>query len=320
MFFTVSRHTCSVCTAALTGIVLLFSSTWAADDMVSPDSGMILRGGEQGTVFKSLTVEGEDQIRIEFSRPSLDLELDPKLAPGLEWESTHELLDHYGLDLVSPLLKKSAYERCPYLPRPWLNQFASGDIVHFRPAVEGVDRWELTVANSQGHSVAIFKGKGKPPKEIGWDGRSLDGALVPPGLTYSYVLEAFDRAGNKRNFVGEGFELPSYRRETPDGFALLLSGRELSRSASLSHNDSEALPAPILLEAASWINLFSRPDHLIRVEVTARTYDQANALSQKVVDTLKPLLLGDPIRIQDYTNVQPDAPDQGTVSITVSRS
>jgi hypothetical protein len=319
MSFTVSRLTFSVCTAALTGIALLFSSAWAADEMVSPDSGMILRGGEEGTVFKSLLVEGEDQIRIEFSRPSLDLELDPKLAPGLEWESTRELLDHYGLDLISPLLKKSAYERCPYLPRPWLNQFASGDIVHFRPAVEGVDRWELTVANSQGQNVAIFKGKGKPPREIGWDGRSLDGVPAPPGLTYSYVLEAFDRAGNKRNFVGEGFELPSYRLETPDGFALLLSGREISRSTSPGQGSVEALPAPILLEAASWINLFSRPDHLIHVEVTARTYDQANALAQKVMQTLKPLMLGDPLRIQDYTNVQPDAPDQGTVSITVSR-
>lgn len=319
MSFTVSRLTFFVCTAVLMGIVLLCSSAWSADEMASPDSSMILRGGEEGTVFKSLLVEGEDQIRIEFSRPSLDLELDPKLAPGLEWESTRELLDHYGLDLISPLLKKSAFEHSPYLPRPWLNQFASGDIVHFRPAVEGVDRWELTVANSQGQSVAIFKGKGKPPREIGWDGRSLDGVPVPPGLTYSYVLEAFDRAGNKRNFVGEGFELPPYRLEIPDGFVLVFSGRELSRSTSLSQDGGEAPPAPILLEAASWINLFSRPDHLIRVEVTARTYDQANALSQKVVNTLKPLLLGDPLRIQDYTNVQPDAPDQGTVSITVSR-
>lgn len=319
MSFTVSRLTFSVCTAALTGIVLLCSSAWAVDEMVSPDSGMILRGGEEGTVFKSLTVEGEDQIRIEFSRPSLDLELDPKLAPGLEWESTRELLDHHGLDFISPLLKKSAYERCPYLPRPWLNQFASRDIVHFRPAVEGVDRWELTVANSQGQSVAIFKGKDKPPREIGWDGRSLDGSPVSPGLTYSYVLEAFDRAGNKRNFVGEGFELPSYRLETPDGFVLLLSGRELSRSTSLSQDGGKTPPAPILLEAASWINLSSRSDHLIRVEVTARTFDQANALAQKVMQTLKSLVLGDPLRIQDYTNVQPDAPDQGTVSITVSR-
>ena len=36
-------------------------------------------------------------------------------------------------------------------------------------------------------------------------------ALVTPGLTYSYVFEAFDRAGNKRNIVGPGFTVPAYR-------------------------------------------------------------------------------------------------------------
>ena len=53
-----------------------------------------------------------------------------------------------------------------------------------------------------------------PPEEITWDGRSSRGEPVTPGLTYSYVFEAFDRAGNKRNFVGEGFRLTAYRLAT----------------------------------------------------------------------------------------------------------
>ncbi len=300
------------------GIALLFLSAGASEETSHPDSTMVLRGGEEGTVFRSLTVQGEDRIRIEFNRPALELDLDPQQAPGLDMQGTQEVLHRDLLDLVTPLLNQSAYQRCPYLPRPWLERFASGEIVHFHPALEDVERWQLTIANSQGQTVADFKGEGDPPKEIGWNGLSLDGAPVPPGLTYSYVLEAFDDAGNKRNFVGEGFDLPPYRQQTADGFVMLFSGRELASSASHDQRGIKAPPSPILLECASWMNQKSRPDHLIRVRLTARTFDQANALAQNVVETLRPLLLGDPLRIQYITEVQSDAPSHGTVAIEAS--
>jgi len=57
---------------------------------------MKLKGGEEGTIFKSLRVEGEDRVRIEFERPPLDLELDPKNAPGLDWESFVAVLNRGG--------------------------------------------------------------------------------------------------------------------------------------------------------------------------------------------------------------------------------
>jgi hypothetical protein len=300
------------------GMALLLAYAWASEEKTPLDSTMVLRGGEEGTVFRSLTVEGEDRIRIEFNRPTLELDLDPHQAPGLEWESTQEVLNRDLLDLISPLLNQSAYQRSPYLPRPWLDRFASGEIVHFHPALEGVEHWQLTIANSQGQTVASFQGDGNPPKKIGWDGLSLDGVPMPPGLTYSYVLEAFDRAGNKRNFVGEGFDLPPYRQKMPDGFIMLFSGCELSTSALPNQRGIKAPPSPILLECASWINQVSRPDHLIHVGVMARTFDQAKALAQDVVHKLKPLLLGDPIRIQYLTDVQPDAPSHGVVTIEVS--
>jgi len=313
------HRTLNVLTSVFVGMALLLYSAWASSETTTPhDSTMVLRGGEEGTVFRSLTVEGEDRIRIEFNRPALELDLDPLQAPGLEQEGTQEVLDRNLIHLISPLLEQSAYQRSPYLPRPWLDRFGSGEIVHFRPALEDVDRWQLTIANSQGHTVASFQGDGNPPKKIGWNGLSLDGVPMPPGLTYSYVLEAFDRAGNKRNFVGEGFDLPPYRQKTPDGFIMLFSGRELSTLVFPDQRDLQTPPSPILLECASWMNQVSRPDHLIRVRVTARTFDQANALGQEVAEKLKPLLLGDPLRIQYLTEVQSDAPSHGTLAIEVS--
>lgn len=46
----------------------------------------------------------------------------------------------------------------------------------------------------------------------------VTGGLAWPGVTYSYVFEAYDRAGNKRRMVGEGFTIrarPPHRSPRP---------------------------------------------------------------------------------------------------------
>jgi hypothetical protein len=282
------------------------------------DSSMVLKGSEEGTVFKSLTIEGEDRVRIEFERPSLSIDLDPLTAPGLDWESTNAVLGRCDIDFLSPLVALSAVERSPYLARPWLESFATGDIVRFRPALTDVERWRLTIADSRSRTIAEFEGKGSPPKELGWNGRATDGNPMPPGLTYSYVVEAYDRAGNKRNFVGKGFEIPSYELDTAKELVLLFSGQGLSEAPSSRRSD-EALPPPLLLDAASRINQAGRPDGVIRVAVTARSYKEADALAKRIGASIEPLVLGDPSRIQYAADVQPDAPAGGTVAIRVAR-
>src|SRR2546426_8979786 len=202
--------------------------TRAAASPASSDSSMTLRAGQAGTEFRSMTVEGEDRVHIDFGRPELILDLDPEDVRGLTCGTAVDVLDRTVPDLVSPLIALSAEVRSPYVARPWLQQFATGAVARFRPAVKGVVQWKLLVANSRGETVATFDGKGDPPKEITWDGRTKTGAPVTPGLTYSYVFEARDRAGNKRNFVGQGFTVSAYRVDTPAGPVLVMSGRDLS--------------------------------------------------------------------------------------------
>ena len=283
-----------------------------------PDSSMSLKGGEEGTALKSLTIEGEDRVRIEFERPPLVLDLDPSQAPGLDWDSTWEILGRTDIDFLAPLIAKSAYVPSPYMPRPWLDKFQIGDVVRFRPALKEVDRWRLEIVNSRSETVAFFEGKGNPPDEIGWNGRTPDGNPAPPGLTYSYVLEAYDRAGNKRNFVGKGFELPPYRLETEEGLVLVCSGGDIAAAVKQRHAKKSA-PTVMILEAASRINQVRKQDHLIRIEATARSYDEAANLARVVAESLTPLLVGDPGQIQQITEVEPDAPAQGTITIVVSR-
>lgn len=281
------------------------------------DKDMKLEGGQEGTIFKSLRIEGEDRIRIEFERPTLNINLDFKDAPGLEWEGIHTALERDGFDLMSPYIDRTAQTRPPRFARPWLQGFSTGPVARFRPNLEGVDRWKLVVANSRGETVTSFEGKGKPPKEIPWDGRTAKGEPAPPGFTYSYVLEATDKAGNMRNFVGDGFELPSYRVKTEHGFAMLFAGTELATTRTPQPGGTAPAPA-VVLEAATWINQNSSwPVH---IEVTARTYDQAQAIAGDIEKSLGPLLLGDPMRVKSTANVFGDAPDAGTIAISVSLS
>jgi hypothetical protein len=285
-------------------------------DAAAPDT-MMLKGGQEGTTFKSLRIEGEDRVRIEFDRPPLSLDMDPRGAPGLEWEGIHSALDRHGVDLVSPYLSRSATKRPPLYARPWLERFATGGVARFRPNLEGVKRWKLAIANSRGQTVASFEGEGKPPKEITWNGLSNDGTPAPPGLVYSYVLEAYDRAGNKRNFVGEGFELPSYRLATKQGLMMLFAGDELDGSTR-TMDRTPSPPPVVLLEAASWINQRGQSNEVVRIEVTARTYDQAKQMVNEVAGQMTPLLLGDPARVQPVTNVDAHAPARGNVAIIVA--
>lgn len=80
----------------------------------------------------------------------------------------------------------------------------------FRPKVTGVEQWGLEVADSRGRTVAWFQGSGNPPLEITWDGTTIDGRRARSDLTYWCVLNATDKAGNRRSFIGDSFRIAPY--------------------------------------------------------------------------------------------------------------
>jgi hypothetical protein len=273
------------------------------------DSGLTLQGGTSGTDFRTLTVEGEDRVHIDFDRPPIAMTLDPSKVPGLELGSAQDVLDRTMPDLGTPFLDRSRAERSPYLARPWLHAFASGAVARFQPDVKDVERWKLLVANSRGETVTTFEGRGEPPGQIAWDGRAKGGAPVVPGLTYSYAFEAYDKAGNKRNFVGQGFTVSAYRIDAPAGPTLLFSAKDLTDVRS----------APIVLEAADAWNQVNHLREPIRILATARTRDEANGLASRVAAVFTANALGDPARVQPVAAVRADAPEGGVVSIAPAR-
>jgi len=154
-----------------------------ASSSAAPDSGMTLRGGQDRTDFRTMTVEGEDRVHLEVERPQLTLDLDPEKVGGLESGTAGDVLNRVAPDLMTAYLESSSHGQSPYLAHPWLRLFATGSVARFQPNVKDVDRWKLMVADSKGQTVTTFQGKGDPPKEIAWDGRSQGGALCPPSST-----------------------------------------------------------------------------------------------------------------------------------------
>lgn len=298
----------TITTATAMAALILFSSVPAARSAVAADStsGRTLKGGESGTVLESITVEGEDRVRVEFARPALHIDIDPETAPGLEWDSVWSVLDRSHLGLVAPLVASSAFERTARTARPWLDAFREGSVARFHPRLEGVARWTLAIADSRGREVTAFSGKNKPPEEIVWDGLDADGHPVAPGLTYSYSVQASDEAGNTRNFVGDGFEVPPYTLTTGSETVLMFSVETLYEDGTL-------------LETASRINQLDDTGLPVIVEVTAPSFSRASAIADEVTEALRPMLLGDPARVTATTSVEQLESDHASIAIRVGR-
>lgn len=288
------------------------------------EGDMTLKAGQDRTDFRSMTIEGEDRVQVEVERPDLALELDADKVAGLESGGAADVMNRVAPDLTTTYLGTSSQLPSPYVGRPWLRQFVSGPVARFQPDVKGVERWKLVVLDSKGEVVRTYEGKGDAPKEISWDGRTQGGTLVTPGLTYSYYFEAFDKAGNKRNFVGEGFKVSAYRVDSAAGPVLVFSGQSVIQAQKNgrafgmgSANGSRAVP-PVILEAVSWINQASNVSQPIQVTVSARSYEQANFLAKQVATTMGELALGDPSRVRTSAEVAPDAADGGVVRVSLA--
>ena len=273
----------------------------------TPDSTMRIKAGESGKNFNSITVEGEDRVRVNFDRPELKLDVDPSKAPGLDWESVWAALGADEFNFVDPVLSRSVYERSPYAPRPWLDSMHQGAIATFRPDVKGVEKWGLEVADSRGKTVARFQGNGTPPKEITWDGTTIDGGAARSDLTYSYVLNATDKAGNKRSFVGDSFQIPPHVQQNKDGVAMSFSVPVESAT--------DRVPDAVVLEAATRLNQNVAPNVPVKVEVTAPTFNLAKSIADEVVATLQPHLYGEPSRVAVVTNVDAGGAELASVTI-----
>src|SRR6185436_5324679 len=113
------------CSFLIAVVALAAAPSFGVAAETKADSAMTLRAGQSGTEFRSMTVEGEDRVHVDFGRPELNLDLDPEEVPGLTRGTALDVLDRTVPDLASPLSAMSSQERSPYVARPWLREFAT---------------------------------------------------------------------------------------------------------------------------------------------------------------------------------------------------
>jgi outer membrane protein OmpA-like peptidoglycan-associated protein/flagellar hook assembly protein FlgD len=73
------------------------------------------------------------------------------------------------------------------------------DILNIRPfyhETSKIKKWKITITGPDQKIFKLFKGIGKIPEEIKWDGKSIKGELVESAENYYMILEASDIAGN----------------------------------------------------------------------------------------------------------------------------
>lgn len=74
------------------------------------------------------------------------------------------------------------------------------DVLRIEMSVEGtrpVEHWTLSIMDPRGEEFRVFRGTGRPPASMIWDGTSDDGELVQSAMDYPVRLSAIDDQGNE---------------------------------------------------------------------------------------------------------------------------
>ena len=276
--------------------------------------------GEDGAALPEMVVEARNQVRQDIEKSAFTLELDAAAV-----DSFTSPMDAYALTVspvsgLQPHLNNLEPLRSDQPPHFWLPEIPVTPVASFyveRPEGHDTDRWELAITDFRGSPCRTYRGKGDPPQNVQWDGRTDHGDMLRVGYPYSYVFTTMDQGTNTYNYAGESFRLPGldYRR---DGHRVLeLAGGELfPRGQSTLTDGGEGW----LLRVADEIR--RHPYSPVRVVVTAETTDLAEARAELVAVHLATSMILPPEQIETEARQRPDlrAEMDGTVAVTIEHA
>jgi hypothetical protein len=239
-------------------------------------------GAPKPSDLKEINIMGESRIQMRGDKPN-DV---PKLNPQEPLESylTEKInLASPGDRLVTnpPILlpPKTASD---IVLSPLSRHLWSPPVLYLsvKNSMKGtVDHWHLTVTDDHGQIFRTYKGKGRLPDHLEWDGLGDDGTPLRVGHSYSCALSVLDSYGVPSYLARNTVRLGSYvddRRskvtvilDTP---SLFVPGPNLSQGGTLR-----------LQEARDWLRKHYRS---IRVDVYGTDQD----LSQRQADVIRKFL------------------------------
>ncbi len=159
-----------------------------------------------------MVVEAENQVLQDIHKSSFDFPLSAAVI-----DTFYVALDDRVLS-VSPVQGLVPFQNNPVdlvseqVPHYWYRDPATDPVVTFYPEdPEGhkARSWALTVTDYRGSTFRTFGKKGKPPRDVEWDGRGDQDDMMQAGYPYSYVFSVTDKGTNTYNYAGTSFRIPA---------------------------------------------------------------------------------------------------------------
>lgn len=276
----------------------------------SPDSGL-----------PEMVVEAENEVRQDIHKSSFDLPLSAAVIDTFFAPTDDAVLAASPVTGLNPFLLNPEPLASDQVPHPWLQDPAVTPVVTFYPEdPEGhkARSWQLVVTDYRGSTFRTFGKKGKPPRDVKWDGRGDQKDMIQVGYPYSYVFSVVDKGTNTYNYAGTSFRIPAVDYMEDTERRLEFSGDQVFQKDRPKLSDSGC---DWLTRAADEVRR-DQPNSPLKVLVQAET----KGLAEKRAALVAEYLVEEMILAEDWIETESVArPDlrsemDGLVSIRVAHA
>ncbi len=276
---------------------------------------------DSSTGLPEMVVEAENQVQQDIHKSAFILPLSASVIDTYVTWMDEQVLSLSPVEGLGPFLNNPIRLASDQVPHCWLPDPAGTPVVTFYPDNSygrKVRSWELAVTDFRGDVFKTFRGKGKPPRKIAWDGRGDNGEMLQVGYPYSYVFTIIDEGTNTYNYAGVSFRIPAVDYMESDERRLDLTGDEVFV------RDREELRRSghdWLTRAADQIRQ-DHPTAPLKVVVQAETEELARARARVVAKELTAAMILPDDWIKTEAEARPDlrAEMDGSVSVRVEHA
>jgi hypothetical protein len=183
--------------------------------------------GQDDTQVGDEEVKGKAQLEIEdASKPAFDLQ--PELFAPIDsiMNEREQVLNQRTLVVIDSFIDSSVELESPYLRIPTQENVLNREItIHvLDPNRDKIKNWQVDVCNAQGEILRSYSGKGKPPRELPWDGTDEQGSeIVTPGEPYNYILTIYGDEDQRLRLAGDPFKVDGFRYDHENDLRLLMT-------------------------------------------------------------------------------------------------
>lgn len=165
-----------------------------------------------------MVVEAENQVRQDIQKSTFTLELGAAVIDTFFSREDEEVMAISPVGGLQSLVNNPGSLSTDQVPHCWAPEMAGSPVATFFPEdPEGHDaeNWRLTVTDFRGSPFREYRGDGKPPRTVSWDGRDDQKKMLEVGYPYSYLYSVTDKGTNTYNYAGVSFRIPAvdYRED-----------------------------------------------------------------------------------------------------------